>query len=431
MKNDSMLLDQEFDEKVLEERGQEPAEPQAPGGRRRLWIGLGAGTLIVAAIGFAAWLHFQGRVSTDNAQIDGHIVPVASKIYGTVAEVLVKDNQLVKAGQVLVRIDARDYQAKVDQARAAVAYAESQARGASAGVPLTQQTTASGTSESLAQLSAAEAELTRARVEYERAATADIGAAQANVQAAQAQADRAQADLNRMRPLAEKEEISKQQFDAYVAAARVASSQLAAAQQQLQAARQGAETRKAAISTAQARVQQANAGVQASRASQGQVTVRAAEAASAAAGIQQARANLEAAELQHSYTVIVAQQDGLITRKAVEPGQIVQQGQALMTIVPLNDLWVTANFKETQLKGVKVGQKAEIKVDLDGRKYAGHVDSIAGATGARLSLLPPENATGNFVKVVQRIPVKIVFDDVPADALLRPGMNAEGTIFLK
>ena len=405
--------------------------PEPPRSRRKLWFGLGIAAVVIGAAGLFAYFHYQGRVSTDNAQVDGHIVPVASKIYGTVAEVLVKDNQLVKAGQVLVRIDPRDYQTRVDQAKAALAYAESQARGASAGVPLTTQTTASGTSEALAQVSAAEADLARARSEFQRASTAEIAQAQANVTAAQAQAERAQADLNRMRPLVEKEEISRQQFDAYVAAARVASSQLNAAQQQLEATRQGAESRRAAVTAAQAKVAQANAGVASSRANQGQVAVRAAEVGSANAGIQQARANLEAAQLQLSYSTIVAQTDGLVTRKNVEPGQIVQQGQALMTIIPLNDIWVTANFKETQLRGVKVGQRCEIKIDLDGRKYEGHVDSIAGATGARMSLLPPENATGNFVKVVQRIPVKIYFDHVPPDALLRPGMNAEATIFVK
>jgi membrane fusion protein (multidrug efflux system) len=428
-----MLVDHEQEEQQGRDYRSDVDEttPESPRSRRKLWIGLVLAAVILAAAGLFAYMHYQGRVSTDNAQIDGHIVPVASKIYGTVAEVLVNDNQLVKAGQVLVRIDPRDYQARVDQAKAALAYAESQARGASAGVPLTTQTTASGTSEALAQLSAAQAEVVRAQVEHQRSSTADIAAAQANVASAQAQAERAQADLNRMKPLAEKEEISKQQYDAYVASARVASSQLNAVQQQFEAARQNAETKKAAVAAAQAKVAQASAGVQTSRANQGQVAVRTAEVGSANAGIQQARANLDAAQLQLGYTTIVAQSDGLVTRKSVEPGQIVQQGQALMTIVPLNDLWVTANFKETQLKGVTLGQKSEIEVDLDGRKYEGHVDSIAGATGARMSLLPPENATGNFVKVVQRIPVKIYFDHIPPDALLRPGMNVEATIFVK
>ena len=403
----------------------------SPRRNTRLLAGLLGGAIITAALAFGAWLHFQGRVSTDNAQIDGHVVPVASKIYGTVAEVLVRDNQMVRKGQVLVRIDARDYQARLDQAEAAVAVAESQARGASVGVPLTREVTLSGTSEAEAQLSAAQADVAKAQTEFDRASTADIAAAQANVQSAQAQFERAQADLNRMRPLVDKEEISRLQFDAYVAAEKVAESQLNAAREQVNGARQNAETKRAAVLAARARLEQAGAAVQSSRANQGQVNVRAAEASSAVAGIGQAKANLETAALQLGYTVIVAPADGMVTKKNVEPGQIVQQGQALMAVVPLQDIWATANYKETQLANVRVGQPAEIKADLDGRTYPGHVDSIAGATGARLSLLPPENATGNFVKVVQRVPVKIVFDRLEEGALLRPGMNVEATIITK
>lgn len=419
-------------EEGLEQLNEVAAEDRrAPFKNAKLVGGLLGGAIVAGAIAFGAWLHFQGRVSTDNAQVDGHIVPVASKIYGTVAEVLVKDNQMVHKGDVLVRIDDRDNQARLDQARAAVSLARSQARGATAGIPLTRETTRGTTSEAEAALAAAQADLVRARVEYQRAATADVAAAQANVATAEAQSERAQADLNRMRSLVEKEEISKLQFDAYTAAARVAQAQLQAVREQLAAARQGAETKKAAIATAEARVLQTQAGVETSKAAQGQVTLRTAEASSAAAGIEQARANLATAELQMGYTAIVAPADGMVTRKSVEPGQIVQPGQPLMSVVPLNDLWVTANFKETQLAGVKLGQKAEVKVDVDGRKYQGHLDSIAAATGARLSLLPPENATGNFVKVVQRVPVKIVFENVPADALLRPGMNVEATIITR
>ena len=412
-----------------------PATEQAPdrGPRKnpKLVIGLLAGAILTGALAFGAWLHFQGRESTDNAQIDGHIVPVASKIYGTVAEVLVSESQVVKKGDVLVRIDVRDYQAKVDQAKAAVAYAQSQARGANASVHLTRDTTLSGTSEATAQLSATQADLAKAETEFARSSTADVAAAEAQVQSAQAQADRARADLTRMRPLVDKEEISRLQFDAYVAAAKVAESQLNAAREQLNAARQNVDTKRAAVSSARAKVEQAAAAVATSRARQGQVAVRTAEASSAVAGIGQAQANLETAELQLTYTVIVAPMDGMVTRKNVELGQIVQQGQSLMAIVPLKDLWVTANFKETQLAHVKLGQKAEVKVDLNGQKYEGHVDSVAGVTGARLSLLPPENATGNFVKVVQRVPVKIVFDHLPESALLRPGMNVDATIFTK
>jgi membrane fusion protein (multidrug efflux system) len=412
-----------------------PDEPPAPPPRVPAWkrpkflIGFGAVLIILAAIGIGAWLYFRNRVSTDDAQIDGHIIPISSKIYGTVAEVLVNDNQPVKAGQVLVRIDPRDYQAKVDQARAALAYAQAQHQGAGVGVPLTRETTTSSTSQAEAEVAAARADVARAQADYDSARTAGIQKAQANVAAAQAQFEKAQADLNRMRPLVSKEEISKQQFDAYTAEARVAESQLRAAQEALVAAQREAETKHAALLAAQAAVQQAQAGLQSARANQGQVKIQSAQASSAAASVQQAKANLEAAELQLSYTTITAPVDGVVTKKTVEVGQIVQQGQGLMTVVPLQDIWVTANFKENQLANVRVGQKAEIKADVNGRKYEGHVDSVAGATGARMSLLPPENATGNFVKVVQRVPVKIVFDHLPKDALLVPGMSVEATIF--
>jgi membrane fusion protein (multidrug efflux system) len=193
---------------------------------------------------------------------------------------------------------------------------------------------------------------------------------------------------------------------------------------------QNAGIRQAAVSAAQSRVSLAQAQVEAALANRKQVDVRRAESGTAEAGVGSARANLAAAELQLSYTSLVAPVDGVVTHKSVEPGQIVQPGQGLMTIIPLQDVWVTANFKETQLATVHPGQRAEIKVDMYGRSVTGHVDSISGATGSRLSLLPPENATGNFVKVVQRIPVKILIDQTNG-LVLRPGMNVDATIFTK
>ena len=388
--------------------------------------------IVLAGIGVYLWVHSLNRVSTDDAQVDGHIVPISPKIYGKVLEVLVNDNQQVKQGQVLVRIDPRDYQAKVDQAQAAVAMAESQAQGANAGVPLIRDTTGSSVTAAEAQLSAARADYEQAKVDAERASTADIAVAHANVDSAQATADRAQADLSRMNPLVDKQEISRLEYDSYVSAARVASSQLQAAKDKLAAAIQDAATKKAAVVSAQARIAQAQAGILQARATEKQVPVRISDASSAMANIAQARANQEAAQLNLSYTTIVAPIDGVVTRKTVEVGQVVQQGQGLLMLVPLQDVWVTANFKETQLADVRTGQKAEVKVDLSGKTYSGHVDSIAAATGTRLSLLPPENATGNYVKVVQRIPVKIVLDPIPGgNQVLRPGMNIEATILTK
>jgi membrane fusion protein (multidrug efflux system) len=376
--------------------------------------------------------YYYYRVSTDDAEVDGHLVPMASKIYGDIAEVRVDDNQPVKAGQVLVRIDPRDYQARVDQAKAALALAESQAQAAQVGVPLTQETTQSYTSSADAQLANAEAEYDKAKTAYEKDSTAGLAFARANVDARQADNDRAQADLGRMKPLVQKEEISHLQFDAYLAGARVAESELKAAKDQLIEAERGAEISKSAMLAAKAKVDQARAGVEQARANHKQVPIKQADAAAAAAAVGQAKANLEAAELELSYTTVVAPVDAVVTKKSVEVGQIVQPGQSLLVLIPLQDIWVTANFKETQLAKVRPGQKAEIHVDMYGETFTGHVDSIAGATGARLSLLPPENATGNFVKVVQRIPVKILVDPVAPDkAVLRPGMNVDATIITK
>ena len=392
---------------------------------------LGASLLIVI-VTLALVVYYHNRVSTDDAQIDGHITPMASKVYGNVLEVVVDDNQPVKAGQVLVRLDPRDYQAKVDQTHAALALAEAQAQAAQVGVPLSQETTQSGTSSAQAQLTVNQAEYEKAEASYAKDSTAELAYARANVDARQANCDRAQADLARMKPLLAKAEISQQQFDAYLAAARVADSELKAAKERLAATQQAAEVSKASMQAEQAKVEKARAGVREALANHKQVNIRQADASSAIAAVAQARANLEAAELQLSYTTIVAPIDGVVTKKSVEPGQIVQPGQGLLLLIPLHDVWVTANFKETQLAKVRPGQKAEIFVGMYGKTFPGHVDSIAGSTGSRLSLLPPENATGNFVKVVQRIPVKIVLDPIPpGKAVLRPGMNVEAIIITK
>ncbi|MGO9229810.1 MAG: HlyD family secretion protein [Bryobacteraceae bacterium] len=388
--------------------------------------------LLVVAIGAGLWAyyHYRDRVSTDDAEVDGHVSAIAPKISGNVIEVLVNDNQPVKAGDVLVRIDPRDYQARVDQAKAALAEQESKLRAAQVGVPLTDLTTESYQTSASAGVDDAQAELDRARLVYEQASSSDLAYAAANVRARQASNDRAQADLARMKPLVDKAEISEQQFDAYVAAAKVEDSELKAAQEKLASAEKDAGIKKAALAAAETRVAQAKAQLSGSVANRKQVAIRTADVGTAQASIASARAKLETAELQLSYTSIVAPIDGVVTRKSVEIGQILQPGQGIMTLIPLNETWVTANFKETQLAQVHAGQRAEIHVDMYGATIDGHVDSIAGATGASMSLLPPENATGNFVKVVQRIPVKILVDNHEG-VVLRPGMNVDVTIYTK
>jgi membrane fusion protein, multidrug efflux system len=407
------------------------SEATKPSRSRFRWLMI-AIAVIVVAVAIFAWISYSsGRERTDDAQVDGHIVPVASKIYGNVVEVLVKDNQSVKAGDAIVRIDPRDYQLKVDQAKAALTLAESHLPASNINVPLTRDTTQSMASNSMAQLAVAENELARTKLSYELAATSDLAAARATVEARQASSDRAQADLARMKPLAAKSEISKQQLDAYEAAARVAASDLKAAQEKLSSAVKDAEIKKAAINVVQAQVERARAEVDASKANLKKVDISASDVVSVKAAIAQAKTNLEAAELQLSYTTVVAPEDGVVTKKTVEIGQVVQPGQSMMMIVPLHKVWITANFKETQLADVKPGQRAEIDVDMYGKTIIGKVDSLAGATGTRLSLLPPENATGNFVKVVQRIPVKIVLDQTNDTEVLRPGMNVVVTIITK
>jgi len=385
--------------------------------------------LVAVALGF--YLYSRNRVSTDDAQVDGHIVPMAARVSGTVSEVLVHDNEPVKAGQVLVRLDPRDYQARVDQAKAQVDAAQANGHAATIGVPWTNGVTLSGASDAQAQLAAAQANYDRAKVAYEQASTADLAFAEAQVDKAKADYNKAQADLERMKPLAAKAEISEQQLDSYTAAERVAASELKSAQQKLTAARESIGIAHDQENAAQAQVQSAEAGVRQAQANRSQVTIRTADAAAAAASVAQAHASLEAAQLDLSYTTITAPTDGVVTRKSVEVGEIIQPGQELFVLVPLNDVWVTANFKETQLAKVRPGQKAEIHVDMYGKTFPGYVDSIAGATGSRLSLLPPENATGNFVKVVQRIPVKIRLDDGAGRDVLRPGMNVDATIITK
>jgi membrane fusion protein, multidrug efflux system len=393
--------------------------------RRLLFVG---GVVLIAVLA-GLFFYYHNRESTDDAQVDGHITPIASKIYGRVAQVLIDDNQPVKAGQVLVKIDPRDYQAALDQAKAELALAQSDAVSAGVDIPRTRENVASGTSSADAQLAGASADLTSAQATYAQARAEDLAYARANVDKSRANAELAQADLARYKPLLDKGEISQQQYDAAKANSDATAGALKADEQKLAQAQRNVDISKAQLLAAEARVEQAKAGVASAHADVRQVSMRTADAQGKLAKVQQQQALVQAAELNLSYTEIVAPVDGVATHKQVEPGQIVQQGQGLLVVVPLQNVWVTANFKETQLRKMKSGQTAYVHVDTYGKTFTGHVDSIAGATGAVLSLLPPENATGNYVKVVQRIPVKIVLDPIPPDkAILRPGMNVDATV---
>jgi membrane fusion protein (multidrug efflux system) len=405
------------------------SENRRRGGRKWLLIVF---LILAAIVAFFIWRRLAGRESTDDAQIDGHINPVASRVGGTVLAVLVDDNQEVKAGTLLVRIDPRDYEIALERATAELAAAEAAARAARTQVPVVSITTSSQTSGAQATLQNAEAGVATAQKGVDTA-QARLLAARARVLEARALNTKAMQDLERMKQLISKEEISKQHYDATVATADSSRAALEAAEAAVQEAERGVETAMARLVQARTGVSQAEAGVEATRSGPSQIAVMKSNAASADARVQQAKAAVDRAQLDLEYTNVLAPVSGVVSMKKVELGQVVQRDQPLMAVVPLDDIWVTANFKENQLNHMRVGQRVVFSVDAyDGRKYRGYVQSIAAATGARFSLLPPENATGNYVKVVQRIPVKIVLDrGEDPEHILRLGMSVVPTVFTK
>jgi len=382
--------------------------------RARMFIIIAAILVIVGA--FFAWRYFSSYESTDDAEVDGHLMPLSSRISGYVLKVNVDDNQEVKKGDVLVEIDPRDYQVAVDQARADAANADATARSLGIDVPVTHVNTTS-------QISTSEADIANSQAGI-AVAQQQLDAARAQLVQAQANDVKAQNDLMRYKQLVEKQEISQQLYDQAVAAAAASSATVAASKADVAAAEQQVSQANARLAQAQANWKYAQTGPQ-------QVASLRDRAQAAAALAKQKEAALEQAELNLGYAKLVAPVNGVV-QKNVEVGMNVQPGQQLLTIVPLDDIWVTANFKETQLKYMQPGQRAEIKADVNGRTYKAHVDSIAGSSGARLSLLPPENATGNYVKVVQRVPVKIVLEPGEnRDHSLRLGMSVEPKVFVK
>jgi len=378
--------------------------------------------LIVAAIiaviaGLLLWRYFGSYESTDDAQIDGHLNSVSPRIPGNVSKLLVNDNQYVDAGTPLVQIDPRDYEVAVERAKASLAEAEAAARAARVNVPITSVGTSS-------QVSTAEADVQAARAGI-TAAEQQSAAAKAQLAQVEANNAKAQNDLQRYAQLVQKQEISQQQYDQVVAAAKANAAAVEAARANVQAS-------QAQVNQAQSKLAQALANLRSAGTAPQQVSATRARAESALATVQRSQAELNQARLNLQYTTIVAPVSGIITGRTVEVGQNVQAGQELMRVINLDDIWVTANFKETQLKNMKVGQPAKISVDAYGRSYDGKVDSLAGASGAILSLLPPENATGNFVKVVQRIPIKVIFDPGQLkEHVLRPGMSVEVKVWTR
>src|SRR6202790_316362 len=383
--------------------------------RFRVFLILGIVVLLV--VGFFLWRYFASYEETDDAQIDGHMNSISARVSGHVLKLLVEDNQYVAAGTPLIEIDPKDYQVALDRAKADYADAVALAEAARVNVPITSVNTTSQTSSAQADIENAPAGIAAARQQY----------AAANAQLVEAQANnvKAQSDLVRYKQLVDKQEISQQQYDQAVAAANAGAAAV-------DAARASASAAEHQVRQAQSKLQQAQANLRAAATGPQQIATIRSRAQSAEAQAEQKKAALEQAQLNLQYTIITSPVNGVVTNRTVEVGQNVSIGQELMRVINLDDIWVTANFKETQLRHMQVGQKATIHVDANGKDYNGHVQSIAGASGAITSLLPPENATGNYVKVVQRIPVKITFDPGETkEHVLRPGMSVEPKVWIK
>jgi membrane fusion protein (multidrug efflux system) len=410
--------------------------PQTPFSLRQ-WIRnlnpVAKGAFVVVLILIAVALYvFTGRVSTDDAQVDCHITAVAPQVPGYVVNLSINDNTPVKGGEVLVQIDPREYQAEVEQAKANLDFAEAQANSAKIQIGLTRATTTNSTSGASAQKDSDAADYASSQTQLEQTATANLQVAEANVAAKKATNDRAQADLARYIPLLSTDDVSKFQYDAVEAAARVAKSELLAAEQQQMAAEQAVEIARSQTHSFQARLMRSQAQLLETKAREQQVPIAEATYKSALATVERAKAALQQAELNLVYTHITAPITGQVTQKSVDLGQYVSPGQLLFTIVPLDQVYVTANFKETQMAHVAPGQRVRLHIDTYSQEFEGVVDSIAGASGSRQALLPPQNATGNFIKVVQRIPVKILVKPSRNQQLvLRPGMNVEATIYTR
>jgi membrane fusion protein, multidrug efflux system len=382
--------------------------------RFRLFLIIG-GIVVIVAI-FFLWRYLGSYEATDDAQVDGHLNSISARVSGHVAKLLVDDNQIVQAGQVLVEIDPSDYQIALDHAKADYDDAVAAANAAEVNVPMTSINTGSQISTADAGVLSGEAGIAAARQQYDMA----------NAQLASAEANnvRAQADLVRYKQLVDKQEISSQQYDQAVAAAKAQAADVDAARASASAAKQG-------ISQAQAKLAEAKANARSAETAPQQVSIMRSKADSAKAQVAFKKSALDQAELNLKYAQITAPVSGIVTNRTVEVGQNVSIGQELMKVINLDDIWVTANFKETQLREMRAGQPVTIHVDATGRDYNGHVQSISGSSGSLSSLLPPENATGNYVKVVQRIPVKITFDQGETKGHeLRPGMSVEPKVKL-
>jgi membrane fusion protein (multidrug efflux system) len=416
--------------------------------RRRLIVAASCvAGLVALGYGVHLWRYADRHVSTDDAYVEGTISTVSAKVAGHVTELFVQDNQSVKKGDLLLRVDPRDYQARRDQARATVATAEASVRAARSEVPLVREDTRAQIDQARAavesarvavQSSESAVEEARARLEARRAAAEAMRADAAGAESAHRQALR---ELERTRRLVIDGLVAQRDFDTAQSALETAAATMEAvlrrqtqAEKEIQQAEAELQARRLAVEQARQRVIEARAALARSESGLHQVTIKDAEASRAEARLRETHADLGFAELQLQHTEVRAPLDGIVSKRSIEVGQIVQMGQPLLAIVPLHDVWVVANFKETQLARVRPGQRAQVVIDgFPGKTFSGTVESISAGTGARFSLLPPENATGNWVKVVQRVPVKIVLDpaQIGNPQPLRAGMSAVATIRVK
>jgi membrane fusion protein (multidrug efflux system) len=394
-------------------------EPEKKSGNKKFII-IGVVLLLAIIAGFFYW-RSTFTEDTDDAQVDGNLYQVSSRVAGQVTHVDVEEEQFVHAGDPIAEIDPKDFEVALEQAKANLADAQAQYEQAKVNVPITNVNVSTTLTTSGSDVLSSESSVSQAEAQAQ--------AAKARVDSAKAQALKSQLDVDRYTPLVKKDVISKQQFDAAVAQAAADQANLEAAQRDMKAQQDMVHQAEQKLANAQSQEKQNRSN------GPKQVAVEQARANAAAASVQQAQAKVDQAELNLSYTKVVAPITGIVSKKSVAVGANLSVGQSLMTIVPLVDLWVTANFKETQLKEMKVGQDVKISIDaLGGRKFTGKVQQIGGATGSSLSLFPPENATGNYVKVVQRIPVRINFtnlDQENKDQALRIGMSAEPVVRVK
>lgn len=393
-----------------------PPAPQHPRSKTRRNILIAVIAVVVVVAGVILWRYLGSYESTDDAEVDAHLYPVSSRIAGYVTKVNVEDNQDVQKGAVLVEIDPKDYEVAVQAAQANLASVEATAQSLNISVPIITTNTSSQLKFATSGVEDANAAIMTAENR--------VAAAHAQLDAAEANDVKAQEDLRRYKTLLGKQEIPEQVYDQALAAAKASTASVAAARDNEQAAEQAVQQARSQLGQSEASRQSAETGPQ-------QVSSTRAKARAAIADVEQKRAALEQAQLNLQYTQITAPVSGEVN-KTVVVGMNVSPGQQLLTVVPLEDVWITANFKETQLKNMRIGQKCDIHVDSNGRTYKGHVDSIAGATGPLFSLLPPENATGNYVKIVQRVPVKIVLEPGEnQDHQLRPGMNVVPHVYIR